>query len=339
MNKRQSYIHTKTTSNKSKQLIYINEKNNEIYENPDNNEHYMFIPENDENEIRLDKFIASHLPDLSRSYLQTLIESGNINVSGKKVKSSYKIKSNDNITVEIPAPKELLIEAEDIPLDIVYEDDDLIVINKPQGMVVHPAPGNYTGTLVNAVMYHCGDSLSSINGILRPGIVHRIDKDTSGLLVVCKNDFSHKNLAKQFAEHSINRIYTAIVYNNFIEDEGTVNAPLARSKNDRKKMAICEDGRNAVTHYKVIERLHNNFTEIQCQLETGRTHQIRVHLTSIGHPLLGDPLYGPSKCPYDLKGQMLHAGKLGFIHPRSGEYIEFNSELPQYFDKILKILS
>ena len=300
----------------------------------------FYIVEDDEAGCRIDKFIAEHMPDQSRSYLKSLIEKDMISLNQKAIKkASVKLKTGDEVSVIIPEPVKLEILAENIPLEIVYEDDDLIVVNKPQGMVVHPAPGNYTGTLVNALMYHCGDSLSSINGVMRPGIVHRIDKDTSGLLVICKNDFAHKDLAEQFAVHSINRIYTAIVYNHFNEESGTISKPIDRSKNDRKKMCIDEDGRHAVTHYEIKQSLHNNFTEIQCKLETGRTHQIRVHMASIGHPLLGDPVYGPAKCPYTLNGQMLHAGTLGFIHPRTGEYVEFNSPLPDYFTKILNLLS
>ena len=227
---------------------------------------------------------------------------------------------------------------EDIPLDIMYEDDDLIVINKPQNMVVHPAPGHYTGTLVNALMFRCGDNLSGINGVLRPGIVHRIDKDTSGVLVIAKSDLAHKGLSEQLAEHSMKRVYNAIVYNSFSEESGTVDRNIDRSKNDRKKMAVVmQGGRNAVTHYKVIEKL-GKYTWVELQLETGRTHQIRVHMSYIGHPLLGDPVYGPKKCPFNLNGQVLHAKVLGFIHPRTGEYMEFNSELPDYFSSLIERL-
>ena len=227
---------------------------------------------------------------------------------------------------------------ENIPLDIVYEDSDIIIVNKPQGMVVHPAAGNYSGTLVNALMYRYGEGLSTINGIIRPGIVHRIDKNTSGLLVICRNDKAHHALAEQFAVHSITRIYTAISYNYFSDDEITINKAIARDKKDRKKMAIDPSGRRAVTHVKVIERLKNNFSLINCRLETGRTHQIRVHLSSINHPILGDDVYGPKKCPFNLSGQLLHAGTLGFIHPSTNEYIEFNSELPEYFINVLEKL-
>ena len=275
---------------------------------------------------------------MSRSYIQQLIDAGNVSVNGKKVKASYKLRDNDRVELLIPEPEPVEILPENIPLDIVYDDDDIIIINKPQGMVVHPAAGHLSGTLVNALMYHFGDSLSGINGVMRPGIVHRIDMNTSGLLVICKNDNAHKKLSEQFSVHSITREYTAIVYNHFSEPSGTVDAPLARSKTDRKKIAIDPDGRRAITHYSVVEPLLKDFTLIKARLETGRTHQIRVHMASIRHPLLGDDVYGPKKCPYNLKGQMLHAGKLGFIHPSTGEYVEFNSELPEYFTKILNVL-
>ncbi len=318
---------------------------------------------------RLDKYISEELEEVSRSYVKKLIESDRVRIIRdnpvKKLKPSYIISEGDEVEVTLPEPEKLSIEAENIPLDIVFEDDDIIIINKPQGMVVHPAPGNYTGTLVNALMYHCGDSLSSINGAVRPGIVHRIDKDTSGLLVVCKTNLAHQSLAEQFAEHSINRVYSAVVYNHFdtskmnraeeaeeivILNESekveipelyteTVNKPIARAKTDRKKMAIDADGRRAVTHIYLMNNLKDNMAFVRCKLETGRTHQIRVHLTSINHPLLGDPVYGPKSCPYNLKGQMLHAGTLGFVHPRTKEYIEFRSELPEYFSRLLGRLS
>ena len=240
--------------------------------------------------------------------------------------------------VEIPEAEELDIEPENIPLDIVYEDDDIIVINKPKGMVVHPAPGHTSGTLVNALMYHCKDSLSSINGVLRPGIVHRIDMDTTGLLVACKSDQAHRVLSDKFKVHDIHRVYTAIVYNQFATDEGTINKPIARHKTDRKKMAIDPNGRHAVTHYRVIERLKQNFSLVECELETGRTHQIRVHMASINHPLLGDEVYGPKQKPFATQGQVLHAGVLGFDHPITGEYMEWHADLPDYFQEILKRL-
>ena len=287
---------------------------------------------------RLDRYLSDEREDMSRSYIQQLIDAGNVSVNGKKVKASYKLRDNDRVELLIPEPEPVEILPENIPLDIVYDDDDIIFINKPQGMVVHPAAGHLSGTLVNALMYHFGDSLSGINGVMRPGIVHRIDMNTSGLLVICKNDNAHKKLSEQFSVHSITREYTAIVYNHFSEPSGTVDAPLARSKTDRKKIAIDPDGRRAITHYSVVEPLLKDFTLIKARLETGRTHQIRVHMASIRHPLLGDDVYGPKKCPYNLKGQMLHAGKLGFIHPSTGEYVEFNSELPEYFTKILNVL-
>jgi len=287
---------------------------------------------------RLDRYLSDEREDMSRSYIQQLIDAGNVSVNGKKVKASYKLRDNDRVELLIPEPEPVEILPENIPLDIVYDDDDIIIINKPQGMVVHPAAGHLSGTLVNALMYHFGDSLSGINGVMRPGIVHRIDMNTSGLLVICKNDNAHKKLSEQFSVHSITREYTAIVYNHFSEPSGTVDAPLARSKTDRKKIAIDPEGRRAITHYSVVEPLLKDFTLIKARLETGRTHQIRVHMASIRHPLLGDDVYGPKKCPYNLKGQMLHAGKLGFIHPSTGEYVEFNSELPEYFTKILNVL-
>ncbi|MGN1318340.1 MAG: RluA family pseudouridine synthase [Lachnospirales bacterium] len=284
---------------------------------------------------RIDLFLNDELEDFSRSALQKLIEKGNIKVNNKEVSKNYKLRENDEITVDIPEPVEIDIKAENIPLDILYEDDDLIVINKPQNMVVHPAPGHYSGTLVNALMYHCGDNLSGINGVLRPGIVHRIDKDTSGVLVIAKSDLAHISLSKQLSAHSMTRIYNAIVYNNIKDDEGTVKTLIGRSQNDRKKMAVVKTGgRNAVTHYKVLERM-GKFNLVELRLETGRTHQIRVHMAHIGHPLLGDPVYGPKKQIFNLEGQVLHAKVLGFIHPRTGEYMEFSTELPEYFKKLI----
>ena len=301
-------------------------------------ENLIFVPDSFLAGTRIDKFLSDEREDLSRSYIQQLIDEKKVLVNDAKIKPSYKLREGDVISLTVPEPEELKIEPEDIPINIVYEDDDIVVVDKPQGMVVHPAAGHYSGTLVNALMFHCKDSLSSINGVMRPGIVHRIDMNTSGLLVVCKNNNSHKALAEQFSVHSITREYTAIVYNHFSEPSGTVDAPLARSKTDRKKIAIDPDGRRAITHYSVVEPLLKDFTLIKARLETGRTHQIRVHMASIRHPLLGDDVYGPKKCPYNLKGQMLHAGKLGFIHPSTGEYVECNSELPEYFTKILNVL-
>ena len=293
------------------------------------------IEENFEGD-RIDKYLAKVFSDQSRSYLQGLIEKGNILVNDKCVKSNYKLKIYDEVKVTIPEPLILKAEAEDIPLNIVYEDSDVIVVNKPQGMVVHPAPGNYSGTLVNGLLYHCKD-LSTINGVIRPGIVHRIDKDTSGILVVAKNDNSHNFLSEQLRDHSMKREYYAVVEGRLKNDKGTIDKPLGRNKKDRLKMGIVEGGRRAVTHYEVIER-YNNTTLIKCILETGRTHQIRVHMASIGHPLIGDPLYGFKKQKFKLEGQMLHAKILGFIHPTTKEYMEFSSELPGYFQELIEKL-
>lgn len=288
--------------------------------------------------IRIDKYLAESLPDISRSYLQKLFRDGEIKMNGKAVKASAKTLAGAEIVFAIPEPEEPEILPEDIPLDILYEDSDVILINKPKDMVVHPAVGHYTGTLVNGLMYHCREGLSGINGVLRPGIVHRIDKDTTGVLVVCKNDRAHNGLAEQLAEHSITRKYRAIVCGNLKEDEGTVDAPLGRHPQDRKKMAIVRSGgKRAVTHYRVLERF-GKYTYIECQLETGRTHQIRVHMASLGHPLLGDEVYGRGKSPFKLEGQTLHAMVLGFIHPTTGEYMEFQAPLPEYFEKLLEKL-
>ena len=288
--------------------------------------------------VRIDKYITEAGFDLTRSRIQGLISDGNITVNDKIVNANYKVRENDVIKIIIPDAVPVDIPAEDIPLNIVYEDDDLLIVNKPKGMVVHPAPGHYTGTLVNALMYHCKDKLSGINGELRPGIVHRIDMDTTGLLVICKNDKAHNFIADQLKEHSITRKYQAIVYNAFKDEEGTIEGNIGRHPNDRKKMTITPNGKEAVTHYKVLKNL-GKYTLIECQLETGRTHQIRVHMTSINHPLLGDEVYGPKNCPYNLQGQVLHAKTLGFIHPTSKEYVEFDSELPEYFQKLVDNLS
>lgn len=271
----------------------------------------------------------------SRSYVQGLIEEGLVLVNGAVKKSNYKIRPEDNVTVVIPPPKELRVEAEAIPLKIVYEDEDLLVVNKPQGMVVHPAPGAWAGTLVNALLSHC-QNLSGINGVLRPGIVHRIDKDTSGLLVVAKSDLAHQGLAEQIKAHSMTRQYQAIVHGVLFEPSGTVEAPIGRDPVDRKKMAVVfQHSKKAVTHYQVLERFRD-FTYIQARLETGRTHQIRVHMAYLKHPVLGDPLYGPRKNPFDLQGQMLHAMLLGFKHPRTGEYMEFSAPPPELFLNLLE---
>lgn len=294
-----------------------------------------FAAEADDVGKRIDVFAAENYEELSRSGLKKIIDTGGVTVNNKTVKANYKLRTGDIVTMNIPESVPLEIIPQNIPLDILYEDDDVIVINKPQGMVVHPAPGHYTDTLVNALLYHCGDSLSGINGIMRPGIVHRIDMDTSGVIMAAKNNNAHRSLALQLAEHSITRKYNAIVYNNIKEDEGTIDKPLGRNPSDRKKMAVIPGGRRAVTHYRVLDRL-GKFTYIEAQLETGRTHQIRVHMTYAGHPLLGDSVYGPKKQPFNLKGQVLHARVLGFVHPVTGEYMEFESPLPEYFQKLLE---
>ena len=287
---------------------------------------------------RIDKCISNYLESLSRSYIQKIIKDGTAYVNDAVVKANYKVKVDDKVQFEIPDCEEPDIPPQDIPLDILYEDKDILIVNKPKDMVVHPAPGHYEGTLVNAIMFHCKDELSGINGVLRPGIVHRIDKDTTGSIIICKNDEAHRKIAQQLKEHSITRKYRAIVYGRIMEEEGTVNAPIGRHPTDRKKMAINEkNGKPAVTHYKVLERF-DKYTYIECQLETGRTHQIRVHMTSIGHPLLGDEVYGSGKNPYHLQGQTLHAMILGFVHPSTGEYMEFTAPLPEYFVKLLEKL-
>ncbi|MBR5517624.1 MAG: RluA family pseudouridine synthase [Clostridia bacterium] len=283
-------------------------------------------------DTRIDVFVSKNT-DFSRNSVQILIEEDKISVNDKPVTKSYKMKTGDMLAIVIEEAKDVGIEAENIPLDIYYEDSDLLVVNKPKGMVVHPANGNESGTLVNALMFHCKDSLSGINGEIRPGIVHRIDKDTSGLLVIAKNDIAHEHLAKQFKDHTINRIYYAIVYGNVKDDCGDIEAPIGRHKTDRKKFCITQtNSKYAFTHYDVVEKL-KGYTLIKCKLKTGRTHQIRVHMQSIGHPLAGDPVYGPKNCITELKGQALHAGVLGFIHPTTGEYIEFSSDWPAEFEK------
>ena len=287
---------------------------------------------------RLDVVLSEQCSDLTRSYINKLCKEERAALNGKTSKGNKKCKEGDVITLQVPEPTELEILPEEMNLDIVYEDQDVILINKPKGMVVHPAAGHYSGTLVNGLMAHCKDDLSGINGVLRPGIVHRIDKDTTGILIVCKNDMAHQSIAKQLYDHSITRKYHAIVYGNIKEEEGTVNAPIGRSLKDRKKMGIVMDGKHAVTHYKVLKRLKKGFTYIECQLETGRTHQIRVHMASIKHPLLGDDVYGPKKSKYTLEGQCLHAKVLGFVHPRTGEYMEFEVPLTEYFEKLLNKL-
>lgn len=288
-----------------------------------------------ESGIRIDRFLASKCGDLSRSYLQKLLKDQQVLVNDKECKANYKVQAEDRICLFLPQLTEPDILPEDIPLDILYEDEYVLVVNKPKGMVVHPSAGHYSGTLVNAVMAHCHGNLSGINGIMRPGIVHRIDKDTTGALLVCKNDASHRDLAEQLKEHSIKRRYRAVVSGNLKEDQGVIDAPIGRHPVDRKKMAVnYKNGKEAVTHYKVLERF-GNATYVECRLETGRTHQIRVHMTSIGHPLLGDEVYGSGKNPYHLQGQALHAMVLGFVHPATGEYMEFTAPLPEYFVKLL----
>ncbi|MEE1056913.1 MAG: RluA family pseudouridine synthase [Acutalibacteraceae bacterium] len=296
---------------------------------------YNFEIDNDSTGIRLDKYLSEKINDITRSALQGYFLDGNITVNGIVVNKNYKTKINDNIQVSIPEPVPLEAVAENIPLNIIYEDDDVIVVNKAKGMVVHPAAGNYTGTLVNALLYHCKDSLSGINGVLRPGIVHRIDKNTSGLLIVAKNDITHKGLAQQIKEHSFTRQYETIVYGNIKENSGTVNQPIGRNPNDRKKMTvIATNSKEAVTHFNVVERF-NEFTHLAVTLETGRTHQIRVHMAYINHPVVGDDVYGPKKVITKLSGQCLHARKIGFIHPITGKYLEFTSDLPEYFTNFL----
>lgn len=298
----------------------------------------FFTVENQEGE-RVDKYLSEVLENRSRSYIQKLIKDQCVIVNQKPVKASYRLLLGDRVEITLPEVKEPDIVPEDIPLDILYEDKDIIIVNKPKQMVVHPAPGHYSGTLVNALMYHCNHELSGINGTMRPGIVHRIDMDTTGSLAVCKNDASHQSLAQQLKEHTIYRIYVAVVHGRLRDDNGIVNAPIGRHPIERKKMSVnAKNGRQAVTHYKVLERF-KDFTYIQCELETGRTHQIRVHMASIGHPLLGDVVYGPHKCPFsNLQGQTLHAKLLGFVHPKTGEYLEVEAPLPQYFTELIDIL-
>ncbi len=298
----------------------------------------FFTVENQEGD-RIDRYLSEILEDKSRSYIQKLIKEQYILVNQKPVKASYRLLLGDRVEITLPEVKEPDIVPEDIPLDILYEDKDIIIVNKPKQMVVHPAPGHYSGTLVNALMYHCNHELSGINGTMRPGIVHRIDMDTTGSLAVCKNDASHQSLAQQLKEHTIYRIYVAVVHGRLRDDNGIVNAPIGRHPIERKKMSVnAKNGRQAVTHYKVLERF-KDFTYIQCELETGRTHQIRVHMASIGHPLLGDVVYGPHKCPFsNLQGQTLHAKLLGFVHPKTGEYLEVEAPLPQYFTELIDIL-
>lgn len=299
---------------------------------------FEFTIDHENTSLRIDKFLSDNIPDITRSAIQGYITDGCVKVNDIAVNKNYKTRLNDIITVSVPDPVELEAIPEDIPLDIIYEDNDVIVVNKPKGMVVHPAAGNYTGTLVNALLYHCKESLSGINGVLRPGIVHRIDKNTSGLLIVAKNDTAHKGLAEQIKEHSFTRQYETVVYGNIKEDTGTINQPIGRNPYDRKKMAVtAQNSKNAVTHFEVLERF-NEFTHLAVNLETGRTHQIRVHMAYINHPVAGDDVYGPKKVITKLNGQCLHARKIGFVHPVSGQYLEFTSELPEYFTGFLNEL-
>ncbi len=288
--------------------------------------------------MRLDKFVSQRCAALTRSHVQKLADDGAILVQEQAVKVSYKVKSGDVVAVQIPSPKEVEILPETIPLSVVYEDEDMLVVDKPQGMVVHPAPGNYSGTLVNALLGYCKDSLSGINGEKRPGILHRIDKDTSGLLLVAKNDMAHQHLAEQIKAHSLTRAYLALVHGGFRNDTGEINLPIGRHPVERKKMTVTyHNAKEAFTTYRVLERF-SGYSLVECVLKTGRTHQIRVHMSHMGHPIVGDPVYGARKEPFSLNGQLLHAYKVGFIHPRTGEYLEFESPLPEYYEKILEKL-
>lgn len=308
-------------------------------EQEEENESITMVVDESGQGCRIDKYISDQLPDLSRSYIQKLIKDNAVIVNNLSVKSNYKVVLGNEVTITLPEPTELNIEPEDISLDIIYEDKDVILINKPKGMVVHPSAGHYSGTLVNALLYHCKDELSGINGVLRPGIVHRIDMNTTGVIVVCKNDFAHNFIAEQLKVHSITRKYNAIVYQSFKETDGIVDAPIGRHPIDRKKMSVnYKNGKNAITHYKVLENLGSKYAHVECSLETGRTHQIRVHLASINHPLVGDDVYGPSKDSFKLQGQSLHARVLGFIHPTTKEYMEFEAPLPEYFTELMNKL-
>ena len=302
----------------------------------DGEDGYEFVIDDSLSGLRLDKCISQKYEEITRSHITNLIREGKVKVNSAPAKASYKVSLSDRITFSLPDEALPDIVPQDIPLDILYEDDDVVVVNKPKGMVVHPAPGHYEGTLVNALMYHVKD-LSGINGKLRPGIVHRIDRDTTGSIIVCKNDKAHLSLSRQLEEHSLNRRYVAIVNGNLKEDSGTVDAPIGRSRTDRKKMAVLADGRRAVTHYTVLKRF-GNYTYVECKLETGRTHQIRVHFAHIGHPVMGDEVYSRGRSKFNTQGQVLHAKTLGFIQPTTGEYIEVEAPLPEYFKKILDLL-
>lgn len=300
-------------------------------------ENLSFNINSEEEGQRIDKYLSVMIEGKSRSFVQGLIEEKKVKANSKVIKSNYKLKKGDFVEVEVPELVELNVSAEEMNLDIVYEDEDVLVVNKEKGIVVHPAPGNYTGTLVNGILHHCSD-LSGINGVIRPGIVHRIDKDTSGILVIAKNDEAHNDLAAQFKEHSIKREYYALVEGKFSNIKGTVDKPISRDKKERIKMAINSDGKRAVTHYEVLEQYDKGVSLVKCTLETGRTHQIRVHMSSIGHPLVGDLVYGYKRQKFNIEGQALHAKTLGFIHPRTKEYMEFTSELPNYFKELLEKL-
>ena len=289
-------------------------------------------------DTRIDKCLSELIDSLSRTFIQKMVKEGQVKVNGKPVKGSYRLKCDDLVAFCLPKAVEPDIEPEDIPLNILYEDSDLIIVNKPKGMVVHPAAGHYSGTLVNALLYHCKGQLSGINGVMRPGIVHRIDMDTTGSVIVCKNDKAHQSIAAQLKEHSVTRRYHAICVGVLKEDTGVVDRPIGRHPVERKKMAVdVRGGKRAVTHYRVLKRFEK-YTYIECELETGRTHQIRVHMASLGYPLLGDEVYGPKKSSYKLEGQTLHAKTLGFVHPATGEYLEVDAPLPEYFQHLLRVL-
>lgn len=299
-------------------------------------DNYTFVVKNAG--VRIDRFLTDNIPEITRSAVQKIIDEANVTVNGEVVPKNYKCRVGDNVDVTVPDAKPLEAVGQNIPIDIVYEDEHLLVVNKPKGMVVHPANGNPDGTLVNALLYHCGDSLSGINGVIRPGIVHRIDKDTSGLLIVAKSDKAHIGLAQQIKDHSFSRAYEAVVYGNIKEDSGTVCQPIGRDTKDRKRMAVTmKNSKPATTHYEVIKR-YGDFTHVRCVLETGRTHQIRVHMAYLGHPVAGDAVYGPRKVITRLNGQCLHAKHIGFVHPVTNEYLEFESALPEYFTSFLNYL-